>query len=74
MTTRGRIVGVMYDQQLAHLHLTNDSGVKSEADLLKFDNLPFDFAESFSKKRFEIASDGKSVHFPDLEMTDTEED
>lgn len=67
---------VRYDCQLAHLHLTYDSGVQSEVDLLKFGNLPFDFAEAFSKKmaRFEIAPNGKSVHFPELEMTYTEED
>lgn len=76
MSARGRIIDVKYDQGLAQLHLTYESGIESEVDLLKFGNLPFEFSESMGKKmeRFEIAADGKSVHFPDLEMTYTEED
>jgi hypothetical protein len=76
MSVRGRIINVRYDQRLAQLQLIYEGGIRSEVDLLKFGNLPFDFAESFGRKmeRFEILSDGKSVHFPDLEMTYTEED
>jgi hypothetical protein len=76
MSARGRIVDVKYDQRSAHLHLIYETGTASEVDLLKFGNLPFDFAESFGRKmeRFEISSDGKSVNFPDLDLTYTEED
>jgi hypothetical protein len=75
MSTPGRIIDVKYDQRLAHIHLTYEDGTEGEVDLLKFGNLPFEFAESRAKKmeRFEISADGKSVYFPDLEMTYTEE-
>ena len=62
MSARGRIVDVKYDRRLAHLHLTYENGTESEVDLLKFGNLPFEFAESRAKKmeRFEISAERRS--------------
>jgi hypothetical protein len=71
-----RIIDVKYDRRLAYLHLTYESGATSEVNLLRFGNVPFEFAEDMEKKmkRFEIAPDGKSVYFPDMEMTYSEEE
>jgi hypothetical protein len=68
MARHDRIVDVRYDRRLARLHLKYESGASSEADLLGFGTVPFEFADDLERKmkRFEIASDGKSVYFPDM--------
>jgi hypothetical protein len=76
MGAHNRIVDVRYDRRLANLHLTYESGATDEVTLLRFGSVPFEFAEDMERKlkRFEIAPDGKSVYFPDMGITYSEEE
>ena len=76
MSAKRRIVDVKYDKRLAHINLTYDDGEKEEVNLLSFGNVPFYFSDELGRRmqRFQIAPDGKSVYFPDMEMSYAEEE